>query len=303
MLSNKLILITGATGSFGRHFVKRILAEHNPKKIIVFSRDEFKQSEMKAELGDDNIRYFLGDVRDKERLRRAFSHVDYVVHAAALKRVPALEYCPTEAIQTNVVGAMNVVEAALDAGVCKVVSLSTDKAVNPVNLYGASKLCAEKIFTAANAYARTKFCSVRYGNVLGSRGSVVPLFLSLREKGIKVFPITDMEMTRFWITLDEAVDLVLFALGASMGGEIFVPRIPSMKVVDVARAISPDCITAETGIRPGEKLHEVLISEDNDNVFLVDGDRITKNPPVFRSDTNGRWLTQEELRGIINGSL
>lgn len=298
MLKNKIVLITGGTGSFGKRFIRRI-AEYEPAKIIVFSRDEFKQSQMKAEFDYDNIRFFIGDVRDRDRLRRAFSHVDYVVHAAALKQVPALEYCPTEAIQTNVGGAVNVIEAALDTGVKKVINLSTDKAVNPVNLYGASKLCAEKLFTAANNYARTKFCSVRYGNVIGSRGSVIPLFLKLKERGVTEFPITDKAMTRFWLTLDEAVDLVLFALGASMGGEIFVPCIPSMALVDVARAIEPNCTIREIGMRPGEKMHEVLISEDNNNIHLVDGDAIKKPDGQYRSNTNDYWMTAESLRAKL----
>jgi UDP-N-acetylglucosamine 4,6-dehydratase len=301
MLKDKKILITGGTGSFGRRFIRRI-AGQGPTKIIVFSRDEFKQSQMKAEFDYENIRFFIGDVRDRDRLRRAFSHVDYVIHAAALQQVPALEYCPSEAIQTNVGGAANIIEAALDTGVKKVVNLSTDKAVNPINLYGASKLCAEKLFTAANNYARTKFCSVRYGNVIGSRGSIIPLFEKLKERGEKEFPITDLRMTRFWLTLDEAVDLVLFALGTSMGGEIYVPKIPSMKVTDLARTIEPHCSFKEIGIRPGEKLHETLISEDNSNVYLVDG-KLIPDPPVFCSNDNDYWLTPETFREVLYGGL
>jgi UDP-N-acetylglucosamine 4,6-dehydratase len=246
MLNKKTILITGGTGSFGKKFTEIVFQRYRPKKIIIFSRDEFKQHQMAKTFPESRypIRYFLGDIRDQGRLFRAFEGVDYVVHAAALKQVPALEYNPTEAVKTNVLGADNIVDASIDAGVRKVIALSTDKAVSPINLYGATKLVAEKIFTAANAYAggRVKFGVVRYGNVVGSRGSVIPLFLDLKRKGIKNFPITDRRMTRFWITLEEGVDLVLKALRETVGGEAFVPRIPSMRMVDLAKARAPAAV-------------------------------------------------------------
>lgn len=299
MLNGKTILITGGTGSFGHAFVKRIYKDFVPKKVIVFSRDEFKQSQMAQEIQEETIRFFIGDVRDGKRLYRAFGHVDYVVHAAALKQVPALEYNPTEAVRTNVDGAINVVEAALERRVKKVINLSSDKAVNPINLYGATKMTAEKIFTAANAYAgyKTKFSSVRYGNVIGSRGSVIPLFQKLREEN-KPFTVTDKRMTRFWLTLDEAVNIVLFALGTAMGGEIYVPRMPSMKIVDVAKTIDRDRDIIETGVRPGEKIHEILIAKDETNVVRVDGDQIEK-VDEFRSDTNDLWMNHEQLAEIL----
>jgi UDP-N-acetylglucosamine 4,6-dehydratase len=268
------------------------------------------------------IRYFLGDIRDKDRLFRAFESVDYVVHAAALKQVPALEYNPTEAVKTNVVGADNIADAAIDAGVKKVIALSTDKAVNPINLYGATKLVAEKIFIAANAYAggRVKFAVVRYGNVVGSRGSIIPLFLKLKEQGSQEVPITDVRMTRFWITLKQGVNLVLKALKEAEGGEIFVPKIPSMKITDLASAIDPNFKFRTVGIRPGEKIHETLISEDEvratkvfNGVYVIlpqflDGyvDKKYENYPfvaedfVYRSDTNDNWVTAEDLEQMIN---
>ena len=324
MLKGKVILITGGTGSFGHAFTARLLKDCEPQKIIILSRDEFKQYQMAKIFSDSRypIRYFLGDIRDKDRLFRAFEGVDYVVHAAALKQVPALEYNPTEAVKTNVVGADNIVDAAIDAGVKKVIALSTDKAVNPINLYGATKLVAEKIFIAANAYGggRVKFAVVRYGNVVGSRGSVIPLFLKFKKQGAREIPITDIRMTRFWITLEQGVDLVLKALEESEGGEVFVPKIPSMKIVDVARAINPGCKFNIVGIRPGEKIHEILISEDEVRVTRVlDGiyvilpqffDRKVqekyKNCPsvpddfVYRSDTNDRWVTAEDLAAMIH---
>ena len=301
-----------------------MLKDHEPKKVIILSRDEFKQYEMAKIFPDRKypIRYFLGDIRDKDRLFRAFEGVDYVIHAAALKQVPALEYNPTEAVKTNVVGADNIVDAAIDAGVKKVIALSTDKAVNPINLYGATKLVAEKIFIAANAYAggRVKFAVVRYGNVVGSRGSVIPLFLKLKSQGVREIPITDMRMTRFWITLEQGVDLVLNALEASEGGEVFVPKIPSMKIVDVARAINPECTFRVVGIRPGEKIHESLISEDEvratrilDGIYVILPQFFDKklqekyrNCPcvpedfVYRSDTNESWVTPEDLVAMMN---
>lgn len=323
-LNGSSILITGGTGSFGHKFTETVLANYEPKKVIILSRDEFKQYMMAKKFPEQRypIRYFLGDVRDRNRLYRAFEDVDYVVHAAALKQVPALEYNPTEAVQTNVIGADNIVDAAIDAGVKKVISLSTDKAVNPINLYGATKLVAEKIFIAANAYGggRVKFAGVRYGNVVGSRGSVIPLFLSLKEKGVKEIPITDIRMTRFWITLKEAVDLVFTALNEAEGGEIFVPKIPSMKMTDLASAINPCFKFKIIGIRPGEKVHETLVSEDEartakifNGTYVVlpqfIGNEALKKyeeyPSVdegfaYRSDTNEQWLSEKDLKRIIN---
>jgi UDP-N-acetylglucosamine 4,6-dehydratase/5-epimerase len=311
-LTDKTILVTGGTGSFGRAFVKRVLAE-DVKKVIVFSRDELKQYEMGQEVTDSRVRYFLGDVRDRDRLYRAFAGVDVVVHAAALKQVPAAEYNPLECIKTNVLGASNVIDAALDAGVSHVLALSTDKAVNPINLYGATKLCSDKLFVAANSYSgdrRTKFSVVRYGNVVGSRGSVVPFFLS--KKGEEV-PVTDPRMTRFWITLDQAVQFVLDSLGRMAGGEIFVPKIPSMRVVDLAEALG--CTYRVVGIRPGEKLHEALISEDearnvyiHDNYFSVTNTPSPSGSPVsedfrYTSDNNTEWLTPEDLELLVNNPV
>jgi len=265
ILEGKVIMITGGTGSFGRVFIRRILEKHNPRKVIVFSRDEYKQYSMQQEFYKykEKLRFFLGDIRDKDRLYRAFEGVDYIVHAAALKHVPILEYNPIEAVKTNIMGAQNIIDAAIDRGVKKVIALSTDKAVNPINLYGATKLAMEKLLVAANSYAGAKdtcFSVVRYGNVVGSRGSVIPFFKKLVAEGCKELPITDERMTRFWITLDDAVDLVLFALKEAEGGEVFIPYIPSMRIVDLARAICADCKFKFIGIRPGEKLHETLIS-------------------------------------------
>ncbi|RKY25157.1 MAG: UDP-N-acetylglucosamine 4,6-dehydratase (inverting) [Planctomycetota bacterium] len=324
MLNGRTILITGGTGSFGNEFIRRVLTRYKPKKVIIYSRDEYKQYMMKKKFAEyeEQLRFFLGDVRDKSRLYRAFEGVDYVVHAAALKQVPALEYNPTEAVNTNVMGADNIVDAAIDRGVEKVIALSTDKAVSPINLYGATKLVAEKIFIAANAYGgrRVKFACVRYGNVMGSRGSVIPLFMSLKKSRVKEFPITDERMTRFWITLEQSADLVIKALRETEGGEIFIPKIPSMKVTDLARAIEPDCTFRYTGIRPGEKLHESLVSYDEArNVKVFDGiyvimpqflessearEKYDKYPAVpegfvFRSDVNDVWLGSEELREQI----
>lgn len=324
MLNNKTILVTGGTGSFGKEFARVILSQYKLKKLIIFSRDEYKQHEMNKVFPSEKlpIRYFLGDIRDKNRLYRAFEGVDYVVHAAALKQVPALEYNPMEAVKTNVMGADNIVDAAIDAGVKRVVALSTDKAVNPINLYGATKLAAEKIFVAANAYSgyRVKFSVVRYGNVVGSRGSIIPFFLSLKEKGIREFPITDKRMTRFWITLKEGVNLVLRSLEDSEGGEIFVPIIPSMKIIDLAKAIEDRCKFKFIGIRPGEKLHETLVSEDEARKTKIfkgsyvilpqffeteeahkkyDAYSFVSDGFVYRSDNNKRWLTQKELKAMI----
>jgi UDP-N-acetylglucosamine 4,6-dehydratase/5-epimerase len=325
MLNNKTILITGGTGSFGHKFTEIALKRYKPAKLIIFSRDEFKQHEMEKRFSDKqypSMRYFIGDIRDKNRMHRAFEGVDYIIHAAALKQVPALEYNPTEAVRTNVDGANNIVDVAIDAGVKKVIVLSTDKAVGPVNLYGATKLVAEKLFVAANAYggARVKFSVVRYGNVVGSRGSVIPFFLGLKDRGIKEFPITDERMTRFWITLDQGVDLVLKALEESVGGETFIPKIPSMRVVDLAKAIDPECRLKQIGIRPGEKIHETLISEDEARKafdfkdhyvvlpqFLYLDEAFSKykrGKPLpdgfeYRSDLNKERLSRDDLAGMI----
>jgi len=318
VLNGQTVLVTGGTGSFGHKFVEMAL-KSDLKKLVVFSRDEWKQSEMQVRFPDRRMRFFLGDVRDESRLRRAFDGVDIVVHAAALKQVPALEYNPFEAIQTNVLGAHHIINAALDTAVKKVVALSTDKAVNPVNLYGASKLCAEKLFTAANVYASnhvTRFAGVRYGNVVGSRGSVVPLFLERRASG--VIPITDDRMTRFWITLEQGVNLVLRALTEMKGGEIFVPKVPSMRVTDLANAIAPGCRHDIIGIRPGEKLHEVLLTEDESPRSLDMGGHYVITPstpheaglawntgrPVpdgfrYASDTNTEWLDAKGLEQMV----
>jgi UDP-N-acetylglucosamine 4,6-dehydratase len=324
VLNGKTILVTGGTGSFGKKFIKKLLTDYKPLKVIVYSRDEYKQYVMREEFAgyEEQMRFFLGDIRDKTRLYRAFEGVDYVIHAAALKQVPALEYNPTEAVNTNVMGADNIVDAAIDKGVKKVIALSTDKAVNPINLYGATKLVAEKIFIAANAYGagRVKFSAVRYGNVIGSRGSVIPLFMNFKKEGIREYPITDERMTRFWIALEQSAELVIKALEEAEGGEIFIPMIPSMKIVDLAKAIEPDCTFRYTGIRPGEKLHESLISYDEArNVKEFDGiyvimpqfyesekfckkyDKYPSVPDnfVFRSDVNDMWLGPDELREMI----
>ncbi len=306
------ILLTGGTGSFGRRFARRVL-EQNPDTLIrVFSRDELKQVEMARGFPEsDRIRFFIGDIRDGDRLRRAMSGVDLVVHAAAMKQVPVCEYNPAEAVKTNVIGAMNVMDAALDVGVSQAIALSTDKAVNPANLYGATKLCMEKIFVHGNAYSGhggTRFAAVRYGNVVGSRGSVIPLFQQQAASG--TLTITDRRMTRFWITLDQAVDLVLQAIGEMKGGEIFVPKIPSMRVVDLAEAVSPDAIIKEIGIRPGEKLHEVLLTADEardarelPTCYVIGGDkgigREVADGTVYSSDQNTQWLSVDHLRDWI----
>jgi len=318
-LKGKVVLITGGTGSFGTAFASTLLKHHDPAAIRVFSRDELKQYELDQVLRDERMRYFIGDVRDEGRLTRALHGVDVMIHAAALKHVPICEYNPFEAVQTNVIGAENVISAAIAAGVPRTIALSTDKAVNPVNLYGATKLCAEKIVTQGNAYASdspARFATVRYGNVVGSRGSVVPLFRSQAASG--ELTITDEAMTRFWITLEQAVEFVIASLGRMQGGEIFVPRIPSMRIVDLAEAIAPGVSRRITGIRPGEKIHEVLITEDEsrhatafDDYFAIypdfpfwtdaefpAGDEL---PPGFRysSDSNDEWLQPEQIRGIL----
>jgi UDP-N-acetylglucosamine 4,6-dehydratase len=321
MLNDQVVLITGGTGSFGRKLTEIVLARYKPRKLIIFSRDELKQSQMQEQFSDrvyPCMRYFIGDVRDRERLYRAFDEVDYVIHAAALKQVPAAEYNPIEAVRTNVLGGANVIDAAIDKNVKRVVALSTDKAANPINLYGATKLCADKLFVAANNYSgkhRTRFSVVRYGNVVGSRGSVVPFFLKMRETG--ELPITDPRMTRFWITLEQGVDFVLESLERMSGGEIFVPKIPSMNIMEVAKAIAPECRTRVVGIRPGEKLHEIMVPEDDARRTLEYEDRFVilpdfhdwdvdveasrnggkRCPDGFRysSDTNTEWLTAADL--------
>ncbi len=319
MLNGKSILVTGGTGSFGKAFVKRALEEFDPRKIIVYSRDEFKQYQMSQMFSSDRLRFFLGDVRDEKRLYRALCGVDLVIHAAAIKQVPASEYNPFEAVQTNIMGAQNLINASLEAGVQKVVALSTDKACNPVNLYGATKLCSDKLFIAANAYSGkmvTRFAVVRYGNVIGSRGSVVPLFMKLAETG--ELPITDERMTRFWITLPQAVKFVVDSFNIMTGGELYIPKIPSMRLTDLAEAIAPGCRYRTIGIRPGEKLHEMMISRDDSRNLYEYGDRYIKLPdfPFWRvvlpegatevpegfeysSDTNRQWLDVEGLKSLL----
>ena len=283
MLNDASIFVTGGTGSFGKAFVKTLLAEHRPARIVVFSRDELKQFEMEQELREPSLRFFIGDVRDADRLRRAMSGVDYVVHAAALKQVPVAEYNPMECIMTNVHGAQNVIDAALANGVQKVVALSTDKAANPINLYGASKLLSDKLFVAANNIAGghpTRFSVARYGNVVGSRGSVVPFFRNLVAKGATELPITDERMTRFWITLPQGVEFVLKCLERMYGGETFVPKIPSAKIVDVAEAIAPGVSRKVIGVRPGEKLHEVMCPKDDSRLTLEFEDHYVIEPTI-----------------------
>ena len=321
-LEGKSVLVTGATGSFGKRFVKIALERHNPRRLVVFSRDELKQFEMQHQLKSPALRYFLGDVRDKERLHRAFDGVEIVIHAAAMKQVPASEYNPMEAIKTNIIGAENVINVCIDQGVQHVIALSTDKAVNPVNLYGATKLCADKLFTAANTLARkqrTRFSVVRYGNVIGSRGSVIPFFMQRRPRG--VLPITDPQMTRFWITLDQGVRFVLDCLERMQGGEVFIPKIPSMGIMDVAKVVGPECRTEVIGIRPGEKLHEMLIPADDAHNTVEFPDHYVIQPadtwwdqrayvartggkPVaqgfqYSSDRNSAWMTPAQLAAIL----
>ncbi len=320
-LGGSTLLITGGTGSFGRAFVRACLEQTDLERIIILSRDELKQWDMRRLFDDDRrLRFFLGDVRDLSRLERAFDGVDLVVHAAALKQVPAVEYNPFEAVKTNIHGAKNVIDAAIDRGVRKVIALSTDKASSPINLYGATKLVSDKLFVDGNAYAggkATHFAVVRYGNVVGSRGSVVPLFKELAARGDEI-PITDERMTRFWITLESAVGLVLDSFDRMRGGEIFVPKIPSMRVTDLARALAPDAPTRIIGIRPGEKLHEELVSQhdarrtvDIDSAFIVQPDMDWWSPATkyqgravpedfsYSSETNTEWLSVEQLREMV----
>lgn len=326
MLNNKTILITGGTGSFGKKMLQIVLAQYKPKRIIIFSRDELKQFEMAQKWSPHKypcIQYVLGDVRDKDRLMSVFKGVDYVIHAAALKQVPAAERNPEEYIKTNVLGAMNIIDVAIHCKVKSVVALSTDKACNPINLYGATKLCSDKLFTAAgfsSAEGETHFAVVRYGNVLGSRGSVVPFFKERLKTG--VLPITDERMTRFWITLDQSVYFVLESLKRMKGGEIFVPRIPSMKLVDLAKAIGPKCKLEVVGIRPGEKIHETLISEDEarnsiifKDCFVVqsnvdlrkelakDKGRLCPEGFVYNSEDNDAWLSVADLRKLVDQTV
>ena len=312
----KTVLVTGGTGSFGRKLIDVLLGRHEPEAVRVFSRDELKQSELRRDLDDERMRYLIGDVRDLPRLTRAMRGVDVVVHAAALKQVPACEYNPFEAVQTNVIGAENIVSAAIANDVPLTMALSSDKAVNPVNLYGATKLCAEKIVTQGNTYAAdspARFASVRYGNVVGSRGSVIPLFKAQAPTG--VVTVTDERMTRFWITLEQAVDFVIDCMGRMGGGEVFVPRLPSMRVVDVANILAPDAEQRVIGIRPGEKIHEILLTGDEarhsfevENGYVihpelaswplreVEGARPLESGFEYSSETNDRWLTVDELR-------
>ena len=326
LIRDKVVLITGGTGSFGKQFLSTVLKSYAPRKLIVFSRDELKQSDMRQQFNEQRypcMRYFIGDVRDRDRLYRAMDGVDIVIHAAALKQVPTAEYNPIEVIRTNVLGAANIIDAAIDRNVRKVIALSTDKAANPINLYGATKLCSDKLFVAANGYSGhhgTRFSVVRYGNVMGSRGSVIPLFQKMRTSG--ALPITHLRMTRFWITLEQAVKFVLSCLGRMQGGEIFVPKIPSMSIVDLAKAIAPECRLDVVGVRPGEKLHETMVPEDDarnafeyEDCFVIrslsaEGDGygvLNANggrpcPEGFRysSDNNPQWLTVAELQSLVS---
>lgn len=326
MLNDKVILITGGTGSFGKKFLEMIFAKYTPKKVIIYSRDEFKQSVMQAEYKDkidmSRVRFFIGDVRDKDRLYRAFDGVDYVIHAAAMKQVPTCEYNPMEAIKTNIHGAQNVIEAALDRGVKKVVALSTDKAVNPINLYGGTKLVSDKLFIAANAYSGEKgtvFSVVRYGNVAGSRGSVIPIWKRIIEEGGTTLGVTDARMTRFWITLEQGVELVFKALEESKGGETYISKIPSFHICDLAKAMLPGCTIEEIGIREGEKLHEVMVTKDDsrstyeyDKHYIIypnyswvkEGDILPGGKQVeegfeYNSGKNTEWLNEEQLREAL----
>lgn len=327
MFEDKVILVTGGTGSFGQRAIRIMLERYRPRKVIVFSRDEYKQFEMqqRPEFQNPAMRFFLGDVRDAERLRRALDGVDYIIHAAALKQVPAAEYNPIECVKTNVHGAENIINAAIDCGVEKIIALSTDKAANPVNLYGATKLVSDKLFTAGNTLVgmrKTRFSVVRYGNVVGSRGSVIPFFKKLAASGVKELPITDPRMTRFWITLEQGVDFVLKSFERMQGGEIFVPKIPSMRVTDLAEALFPGYPLKTIGIRPGEKLHEVMCPSDDSHLTLEFGDHFVIRPTLdtlcdywrnplgeagrevpqgfeYSSESNPDFLTGEQLRRMV----
>lgn len=329
MLNDKTILITGGTGSFGKMFSETILKNYPEiKKVIIYSRDEYKQFVMQNmpefKQFEKKMRYFIGDVRDKERLLRAFEGVDYVIHAAALKQVPACEYNPFEAIKTNIIGAQNIIDAALDRGVKRIVALSTDKACAPINLYGATKLCSDKLFIAANAYSGkkdTKFAVVRYGNVAGSRGSVIPFFQKIIQEGATELPITDINMTRFWLKLESAVEMVVNALENMQGGELYVKKIPSMKMPDLAKAIAPNIKIKEVGIRPGEKIHEQMITKEDarntlefDEYYIIlpelDFEHITHKYPEgkavandfeYHSGNNTQWLSVEDMKELIKG--
>jgi UDP-N-acetylglucosamine 4,6-dehydratase len=315
------VLVTGGTGSFGKTFVRHLLDHHDPDRVVIFSRDELKQYEARQLFNDDpRLRWFIGDVRDRDRLQRAMHGIKYVVHAAALKQVDTAEYNPFEFVKTNIQGSQNVIDVCIDEGVEKVVALSTDKASSPINLYGATKLVADKLFVSANHYAagrETRFAVVRYGNVMGSRGSVIPLFRKLSEEG-KSLPITDKQMTRFWISLEQAVRFVVDSFGMMQGGELYVPRIPSMRIMDLVEAVAPDAATHETGIRPGEKLHEEMISEEEGHRALLLGDRYVLQPTIatwgykppvggvevperfsYRSNTNDLWLSVDDLRAML----
>lgn len=326
MFNSKSILITGGTGSFGKKCVKTILERYKPKRLIVFSRDELKQFEMQQDINDPAMRYFIGDVRDVDRLIQAMRGVDYVIHAAALKQVPTAEYNPMECIKTNIYGAENVIRAAIESEVKQVIALSTDKAVNPINLYGATKLASDKLFVAANNIAgghRTRFSVVRYGNVVGSRGSVIPFFKGLIEKGARELPVTDPRMTRFWLTLQDGVNFVLKNFERMQGGEVFVPKIPSMRILDLVESLAPGMPVKIVGIRPGEKLHELMVPADNSHHTLEFHDHYVIKPAIsfmapvnyesnlleekgvpvkegfeYNSGTNPRFLTVEELRKI-----
>lgn len=320
IFNNKVILVTGGTGSFGKKCIYTLLKRYNPRKIIVYSRDELKQYEMQQQFKDfRNIRFFIGDVRDKERLMMAFCDVDFILHAAALKQVPAMEYNPVEGVKTNTIGAMNIIDAAIERNVKKVIALSTDKACNPINLYGATKLCSDKLFISGNAYsgkANTRFSVVRYGNVAGSRGSVIPFFIQKIKEGI--LPITDKRMTRFFITLQQAVDFVIKRFEIMHGGELFVPKIPSVKITELARVMAPECKIKFVGIRPGEKLHEAMISEDDARNTLEFKDSYIVKPSFpwwddknhykgkavpdgfrYSSDTNKNWLEGKGLKEFL----
>jgi len=320
MLKDKVVMVTGGTGSFGKQFVQTVLQGQTPRKLIIFSRDELKQFDMQQHFNEQQypcMRYFIGDVRDRDRLYRAMDGVDIVIHAAALKQVPTAEYNPIEVIKTNVLGGANIIDAAIDRNVQRVIALSTDKAANPINLYGATKLCSDKLFVSANGYSGhhgTKFSVVRYGNVMGSRGSVIPFFQQMRATG--VLPVTDPKMTRFWITLDQAVQFVLRCLERMHGGEVFVPKIPSMNIVDLARAIAPECRLDIVGIRPGEKLHETMVPQDDarntveyDDCFVIrapaangsvnrNGGRPCPEGFSYSSDNNSSWLSVDELQRL-----